>query len=1398
MSIIFKHIINAFLFLCILKSSFLFSQTYNPQTQNRSWSANNSISTVFLKASGVDITITPNLNMIQFVDSNGDTYGYDGDNDIPTNWTYEILDGNDDVPADTTVSADKKTIIFTADPDEDIDIYLKVIDNNGSIIENLSRVQLRLYIRGNLTVASAQWNACEQAYLLSVNEQTRDGIKLCAPYRVLVYELKSGSIDTSNVIYDSNNDSGHNVNSNSFTLNLGVGNYAAIITNSCNEQVNSSGDGYYYFSVTEAYSIGASSIFSGYQCVGDGFGTTVIKLEGAAKPITWQLKNSNGQVILTHNNTSQYSYQNYNEQFDTQNFTVTIPNLSTGTYTFTFTDGNACSEDLTFKIQRPEEIKASVIQNDSKLQLACYGDSDGEITFLASGGWTEPWDGNYVNPNGWGDPYTFSLTKDGKTFSSGDVLRHFVNGNQVGYKTSFTGLSAGSYSLIVRENVATNPYNSNTIYNCAKVFQQTFTISEPDEFTSSGSVTDIDCNGNESGAIDLSVDGGTANYIYAWTKTGDDSYSATTQDLTDLSAGTYNVTITDASDCTTTNSFTIIEPVELIIADAGLSTEIACFGDNGQIRVDITQESVPVTEDSTPEYTYDLYQGDSVVQTNTTSDLNYTFDAPAGTYKVRVTDVSGCFKETTDITLTQPDPISISTNSTSNVSCNGGSDGFIDITISGGTTNNSSSYTIQWTKEGDPNFSANTEDISDLSSGTYTITITDSNDCSVSDTFIITEPDELTSSGSITNIDCNGNENGAIDLSVDGGTANYIYAWTKTGDDSYSANTQDLTDLSGGTYNVTITDANDCTTTNSFSIIEPVELIIADAGLSTEIACFGDNGLIRVNITQATVASYTYALYQGDSVVQTTTISDLNYTFSAPAGTYEVRVTDANGCASSFTTELTQAEEELLIDIEKTDLNCYNSNNGTITVTTSGGVAPYTFSWSDSGTGNFRDGLTIGTYTVTITDSIGCVKVRTVEIENGDLFNIDPVVTPISCFGADDGSIELNLEGGVSPISFIWSDDSNAGQSRNNLPPGDYSVLIQDASGCEIQRDFTIIEPEEISIASVVTNATDCDNPASGSIDLQISGGNSPYIFQWSNGAVTEDISALIAQTYLVTVTDSKGCISEKEFTITRPDDLEIDLATNIYAVCESREVFQNNTLSISGGVAPYIIQWSGGEVTGNNNEIMDTKIDGSYQVTVTDALGCSESISFDVSTPEIGFPDFTYDSFYLSNYDALSTKDPIDFTNLSTEDFFSVYWDFGDGNFSEEFDAQHTYDKKGTYQVTLTVEFILGCSYSITKTIYIGDSFEIVIPNAFTPNNDGYNDNFRAVYYGFKYLKMQIFDTWGTLIYSEESRTDELIGWSGRIGSKDGENGNYFYQVSGNSFTDVKFAKNGSFTLIR
>ena len=508
-------------------------------------------------------------------------------------------------------------------------------------------------------------------------------------------------------------------------------------------------------------------------------------------------------------------------------------------------------------------------------------------------------------------------------------------------------------------------------------------------------------------------------------------------------------------------------------------------------------------------------------------------------------------------------------------------------------------------------------------------------------------------------------------------------------------------------------------------------------------------------------------------------------------------VTDANNCIATYSTEITQSED-LVIQIDKTDLNCYDSNDGSIKVTPTGGVAPYTYAWNDFGNGDFRQNLSAGNYQVTITDSNGCIEIRDIEILNAPLFDVNPIVTPVSCFGANDGSIELNFEGGIAPISFNWTDDSSAGQVRNNLSPGLYSVLITDGSGCEIQEDFVIIEPKEISIAGVITDAIDCDNPESGSIDLQVSGGNLPYTFLWSNGATTEDVSNLLANNYSVKITDSKGCTAEKEFSINRQEDLEISLQSDFFAICETKEVYQKNIVTVLGGVAPYTIEWSNGLVSGGNNEIMDTKIEGSYQVTVTDFLGCSESLVFDVTTPLIGSPEFEYDSFYLQTYEALAVNDPITFTNLSSEEYTNVSWDFGDGNTSNEENPVHTYSRRGEYDVTLTVEFILGCSYSITKTIYVGDPYEIVIPNAFTPNNDNFNDVFRPIYYGFKSINIGIYDTWGTLIYSEETTANEMTGWSGRIKGMEAENGNYFYQVTGTTHTDEEFSKNGSFTLIK
>ena len=595
--------------------------------------------------------------------------------------------------------------------------------------------------------------------------------------------------------------------------------------------------------------------------------------------------------------------------------------------------------------------------------------------------------------------------------------------------------------------------------------------------------------------------------------------------------------------------------------------------------------------------------------------------------------------------------------------------------------------------------------------------------------------------------------------------------------------------------------SDSCTTLEyNYTIRSPGELEISLDEVQN-VLCFGDStGKISVTVSGGT-QPYNYVWVDNFG---NTYNRDIGNVFNSgnlsniPAGTYTLTVTDSNQCSATLPPVEITEPADLLLSFDKTDLSCYNSNDGTITVTASGGVSPYTYTWSDLGNGSSRDNLAAGTYSVIVKDANECEETVDIVIENAELFDVDPVITQISCFGANDGSIELNFVGGVGNVNVQWTDDSTAGVNRNNLSPGVYSVLITDESSCTIERDFTIIEPQEIEITGIITNATDCIEPNSGSIDLQVSGGTAPYTFLWSNGSTGEDLTNVPANNYLVTVTDSNGCISEKEFEITRQDDLQIILDTELFAICDTREVFQKSTVSVSGGVAPYTITWSNGVVTGSNGEIMDTNVEGSYEVTVTDFLGCSESLIFNVSLPEIGYPEFDYTSFYFTTYGGLSINDPITFTNQSTEEYFSVLWNFGDGNTSTDENPTHTYSARGWYDVTLTVEFILGCSYSITKTLYIGDDYEMVIPNAFTPNLDNINETFRPVYYGITSIRLTVYDTWGTLIYYEDSTENEMIGWDGTINGKKAENGNFFYQVSATTYTGNLIEKNGAFTLIR
>ena len=1096
--------------------------------------------------------------------------------------------------------------------------------------------------------------------------------------------------------------------------------------------------------------------------------------------------NANIQVDVTQASVGPYVFTLVGNDYNNQPVSLSSSSLvvsdldavfntiKAGLYTIRVTDRNNCFKELPLTITQPDAITIDYqISDYNGFSVSCLDSSDGSINISLAGGTTNNTD------------YTFSWsTSDGSGLDLSSLNQN--------------GLTAGTYNLIVSDD-----------NGCS--IQQEIVLDEPTEITITENISDysgyqVSTSGGSDGTIVLNVVGGTNSFTYQWSTNDGSGLAINQKDQSGLSAGTYTVVVTDSNGCSVTKTYTLEEPTALLISiDNSVVSNIACFeGNTGKIKIDIDQASVGP-------YTYEIfgttYTGDPYLNRVDNIDLlTYTFTGlVAGKYQITVTDGNGNSTTTGIKEITQPEtPLIVtavlSTYGNFNVGCQTDNDGSIDITVSGGNVAGNANYTYVWSTTDGSGLIQGEEDQSGLGPGTYTVSVTDENNCTATQSFTLTQAQPLNYVlDRKQDITCFGDNDGAIEISVTDGTGVYTYDWSTTNGSGLIQGQQDQSGLSPGDYKLILSDS--CTTLEyNYTIRSPGELEITLDEVQN-VLCFGDStGKISVTVSGGT-QPYNYVWVDNFG---NTYNRDIGNVFNSgnlsniPAGTYTLTVTDSNQCSATLPQVEITEPADLLLSFDKTDLSCYNSNDGTITVTASGGVSPYTYTWSDLGNGSSRDNLAAGTYSVIVKDANECEETVNIVIANAELFDVDPVITQISCFGANDGSIELNFVGGVGNVNVQWTDDSTAGVNRNNLSPGVYSVLITDESSCTIEQDFTIIEPQEIEITGIITNAIDCIEPNSGSIDLQVAGGTAPYTFLWSNGSTTEDLTNVPANNYLVIVTDSNGCSSEKEFEITRQDDLQVILDTELFAICDTREVFQKSSVSVSGGVAPYTIVWSNGVVTGTNGEIMDTNVEGSYEVTVTDFLGCSESLIFNVSLPEIGYPEFDYTSFYFTTYGGLSINDPITFTNQSTEEYFSVLWNFGDGNTSTEENPTHTYSARGWYDVTLTVEFILGCSYSITKTLYIGDDYEMVIPNAFTPNLDNINETFRPVYYGITSIRLTVYDTWGTLIYYEDSTENEMIGWDGTINGKKAENGNFFYQVSATTYTGNLIEKNGAFTLIR
>ena len=470
-----------------------------------------------------------------------------------------------------------------------------------------------------------------------------------------------------------------------------------------------------------------------------------------------------------------------------------------------------------------------------------------------------------------------------------------------------------------------------------------------------------------------------------------------------------------------------------------------------------------------------------------------------------------------------------------------------------------------------------------------------------------------------------------------------------------------------------------------------------------------------------------------------------------------------------------------------------NSSNTTITATIT--VTP-----TYENNGISCSGLS-DTFTITVNPSPQMDSVEDIVLCNNEVSSIITFTSP-NTDGAttynwtnDNTSIGLTSSGSGDMPSFTATNPSIVPEGATITVTPTYENNGVVCVGAP--QTFSITVLSEIVVSGTPSDAVDCNDPNSGDIDLLVSGGSGSYTFLWSNGATTEDLSNVPAGDYTVDVTDTEGCTAQSAiFTIWRQDELTVDLVTSVDPNCEANFVSQINDITVSGGVPPYSINWSSGSVSIDDNTVMTSYENGIYTVLVTDSFGCQVETEIIVDFDELG--DASFDLSSSGQIDCgVSIFNELLFTNTSSGDYINVTWNFGDGSPDVSGDSVlYTFSNPGLYTVTQTVEYGYGCIEVSTEEIEVSDGYDIVLPNAFSPNGDGMNDTIRPVYSCVNSIEMFIYDTFGSLIYYENNT--ELTGWNGILEGREAENGNYLMVVKGISIYQQEINRQGVFTLLR
>ena len=1082
-------------------------------------------------------------------------------------------------------------------------------------------------------------------------------------------------------------------------------------------------------------------------------------------------------------------------------FSSTDQNLNflfAGDYDLTITDSLGCEFDTTFVITQPDPIQISVLNLDLP---SCSSETNGSIEIEVEGG-------------------------------VGDYNLIWLNENSdvVGFDYNLINVPFGEYTVFVTDE---NFDSGDALTFCSEA---SLTIEIPeilpltinDIITSDYNGYGVQCYGEENGFINISVLGGTPPYSFTWFDENNNQLNIpSTSSASNLPAGTYTVTVTDQNfditgnnvgqGCDITQTIILTEPLEFQISDVTISDYdgfgVTCGGEQDGF-IDITVSG------GVGDYSF-LWSNNE-----TSEDI---FNLGSDTYSVVITDENSC-SISLDFDIFESEPLQISAiysdYSGFGISCNSETDGFIDITVSGG----SGIYTYNWS-----NGSIN-EDINNLESGEYTIIVSDSNGCETSATYVLNQPDPLIVTAEITEIPCFGGE-GDIVLNWSGGVpfpAGSQYQFIQpTGVDPDGVNTEITIANSAigpngqiGYFTEIASDLNGCSVQFEVYMTQPEEIAFSYTSSDYNgfnVSCFGgSDGYIEAS-SQGLFPPFSYSWTGPNGFSATTSLIE-----NLIAGEYNLIIEDNNGCQVSESILLTEPNEILITPTSSITqfsgfgVSCNNASDGWINLSVIGGTDEFFYSWTGpNGFTSSNPGISDlepGNYFIQITDSNNsCVAYENIFLPNPEPINISYSISDfnldgesndyngysVSCNGGNDGSIGVFISGGSGSYIFTLNNETNGDQivesvvfdqdplqtfpqvfyAFENLFVGEYSVFVQDLNSCSISTNtITLIEPEEIRVELLEITDVSCFDYNDGSFNVDIDGGLAPFSYTISSSSgdvlinelnTTEtniSLSDIFSDNYLLTFSDFNNCIFELIIPVGSPPEI----LTNVNI--QETSCFSNGDgtleLEVYGGISPYSILFFNSEDSLLSSSFeseylfIDSLMQGEYRVQVSDSISCFNDFVFEVGGPPAF--EITYDiieptcSFSFDGaifLDVQGGLEPYIITSPQLE---------------EEYGTEIESIMMGLYDLTIT-DFE-GCQGNIEIDLGVVEVDCFEIPSGFTPNGDGFNDTW--VVGGAEYLvdaNVQVFNRWGQRVFYSQ-RNQEY--WDGYYHNKPLPIADYYYII--------------------